>query len=75
MQHEDGVLSSRVLRLRPQERAAEPEGVPTSEEHRLAWAAHRWICGDEEGPLAGPNSGQLYRDIKKLGEGPGVGGQ
>lgn len=23
-----------------------PEGVPTSEEHRLAWAAHRWVCGD-----------------------------
>lgn len=26
----------------------------------------------EKGALAGPDSGQPYRDIKKLGEGPGV---
>lgn len=26
-----------------------PKGVPTSEEHRWAWAAHMWLLETEEG--------------------------
>lgn len=42
-------------------------------EHRWAWAAHMWVLETEEGALANHDSGQPYRDIKKLGKGHGVG--
>lgn len=46
---------------------------PTFKEHRWAWAAHMWVLETEEGALANHDFGQPYRDIKKLGEGNGIG--
>jgi hypothetical protein len=50
-------------------RAAGPEGAPTSEEHRWAWAAHVWVLEIEEGALAGHDSGHLTEMSKSWEKG------